>query len=241
MPLTKCRYRARAWCGEVLVADSNATLRCDKPDRAPTLWFPSGDVERDLLGAVGVDAVSGTGDLAGYVGLDGEQLRITLVDGADVDDPRSSKRFPNWGDAADLIDMMDVRPDGPGKFVSMARADWRRPVVEGSQMLGQTIVAAMRSTGGRRVVSASMVFVRGADSREPLVFALDVLTSGRTFSTVTARVEQHDRLCAVGTLLLDVTAPEVIHHMVPMPDVPGPDACPSFDMGVTGRDLPRGR
>ena len=51
------------------------------------------------------------------------------------------------------------------------------------------------------------------------------------------RCTQGERTCASGTLLLDVTAPEVIRHADPAPDVPGPyDAVP-YDMGVTGRDL----
>ena len=57
-----------------------------------------------------------------------------------------------------LIDVMDVRPDGDLSFLSVARTDERRPVVEGSQMLGQAIVAAIRHTMGRRLVSASMIF-----------------------------------------------------------------------------------
>ena len=56
-----------------------------------------------------------------------------------------------WGDAAHLVDILDVRPEGDGRFVSVARASEARPVVEGSQMLGQAIVAASRrrrSAGG---------------------------------------------------------------------------------------------
>ena len=38
-------------------------------------------------------------------------------------------------------------------------------------------------------------------------------------------------------LLLDVTAPDVMRHADPMPDVPGPYESAPFDMSVTGRDL----
>ncbi len=146
-------------------------------------------------------------------------------------------RFPNWGDAADLVDMIDVRPAGAARYVSVPHADWRRPVVEASQILGQMIVAAMRETAGRRAVSASMVMIRAADVRAPLVFVLDVLSHGRTFSTITARVEQDDRTCATGVLLLDSVAADVIRHAVSAPDVTPPDDTPAHDMGVTGRDV----
>ena len=69
-------------------------------------------------------------------------MRLTTDDG------------PSWGDAADLIALLDVQPDGEGSWIGMARSGHGRSVVEGSQMLGQAIVAAGRHAPGRRVVSA---------------------------------------------------------------------------------------
>ena len=60
-------------------------------------------------------------------------------------------------------------------------------------MLGQAIVAASRHTGGRRVVSAHMVFLRAADARLPLRFELDERTAGRTFTTLAVEVRQGER------------------------------------------------
>ena len=142
-----------------------------------------------------------------------------------------------WGDAADLVAMMDVRRVGELSFDSVAHTDGRRPVVEGSQMLGQAIVAAGRHTPGRRAVSATMLFLRGADATLPLRFELELLSSGRTFTGLGVEVLQDGRRCASGVLLLDVTAPDVVHHGVAAPVVPGPDDCPPYDMAVTGRDV----
>src|SRR5207244_3721908 len=50
-------------------------------------------------------------------------------------------------------------------------------------------------------------------------------------------VSQGDRRCAAGTLLLDVTAPDVIRHDVEAPTVAGPYDSPPYDMAVTGRDI----
>ncbi|MET0662995.1 MAG: acyl-CoA thioesterase domain-containing protein [Ilumatobacteraceae bacterium] len=237
MALVQCAYRARAWCGDELVADSTGAIRDEGADRAPILWFPVGDVRAGALERLGDAAGLGTGELDGHVAFDPERIRLGLVNGTDhaLDSPLV--RFPNWGDAADLIDMIDVRPAGERRYVSVPRADWRRPVVEGSQILGQMIVAAMRQTDGRRAVSASIVLIRPADARAPLTFVLDVLSHGRTFSTVSVRVEQGDRVCAAGILLLDSAAAEVIRHAVQAPDVPPPHDTPPHDMGVTGRDL----
>jgi acyl-CoA thioesterase len=142
-----------------------------------------------------------------------------------------------WGDAAELIDILDVRPAGDGAYTTVVRGNWERPVVEGSQMLGQAIVAAARHAPGRRVVSAHMVFLRVADALTPLRIELDELGAGRTFTTVAARVLQNGRLCASGTLLLDATADDVVRHAAVSPGIPGPDGCEPVDMGVTGRDI----
>jgi acyl-CoA thioesterase len=37
-------------------------------------------------------------------------------------------------------------------------------------------------------------------------------------------------------VLLDKDVPDLISHQVEMPKVPGPDECPDFDFGMTGRD-----
>jgi acyl-CoA thioesterase/uncharacterized protein (DUF427 family) len=177
--------------------------------------------------------------LAGLAAFDHDRVRVELVDAAEGDAPRdvTTKRFPTWGDAAHLVDVLDVRPAGEGRYTSVARGDWRRPVVEGSQMLGQAVVAAGRHAPGRRVVSAHMVFLRPADARQPLALDLDELSAGRTFTALAAHADQDGRRCAAGTLLLDATAPDVVRHAVAPPDVPGPYDCEPYDMAVTGRDV----
>ena len=209
-----------------MLAESAGAVRVDVADGPPLLCFPLADV-RD-----GDAAPTLASPLDGHVVFDHDRVVVEVVDGAP-----GTKRFPTWGDAADLVDVLDVRPAGERRFESVARSSWQRPVVEGSQMLGQAIVACGRRVPGRRVVSAHMAFLRAADAREPLCFELDELSAGRTFTTVTARVTQAGRVCASGTLLLDVTAPDVVRHEVAPPSVPGPDDAVPFDMGVTGRDL----
>lgn len=177
--------------------------------------------------------------LSGFGSFDQNRVRIEVVDARPGDDTRdiTIKAFPTWGDAADLIDVMDVRPDGPLRFIGPARSDGQRPVVEGSQMLGQSIVAAARHAAGRRVVSANMIFLRSADACQPLEFVLTELCAGRTFTGLTIQVLQGDRCCAAGNVLLEVPSGDLIRHAVERPAVPGPYECPPYDMGVTGRDL----
>jgi acyl-CoA thioesterase II len=145
--------------------------------------------------------------------------------------------LPTWGDAADLIDILDVRPDGERRYTSVVRGRWTRPVVEGSQMLGQAVVAACRHCPGRRVVSAHMVFHRSADASAPLHFALEEHHRGRSFAALSVDVSQDGRSCAAGTLLLGCSAPDVVRHAVAAPAVPAPDDSEPCDMGVTGREI----
>jgi acyl-CoA thioesterase II len=234
-------YRATAWWEGQVVARSDSCLSVEAAGELPLLYFPRADVhlhESDELSACVRPGEAE--DLDGYVGFDQDRVRVEVTDEAEWDTAGevTAKRFPTWGDVTHLVDVMDVRPTHEGlTYVSVPRSDGRRPVVEGSQMLGQAIVAAGRHAGERRVISASMIFLRAADAREPLRFELTELSAGRTFSSVRIEVVQGDRLCAAGTLLLDVPSDDVVRHAADAPRVPGPLECPPYDMGVTGRDI----
>ena len=189
--------------------------------------------------------------LEGYVAFYTDRLRVEIIErwSSEVGD-LVTYRFPSWGDAADLRRLIDVEPDGLGKFSSAPYPDpplgtfieipeERRPrrVVEAGHLLGQAIVAASRSVADQRVVSASMIFCKAAMFDAPIEVETDVLRGGRKFSTVEARISQGGRLCSVGVLLMDAGAGDTIREVVDMPDVPGPLECPPLDMGVTGREI----
>ncbi len=84
----------------------------------------------DLLDAVEGRWSRGTGAVEGFVTFDHAEVRVELVDVLDEDDHRSVtvKRFPTWGDAGDLIDLIDVQPVGDGAYRGGCRGDWQRPV-----------------------------------------------------------------------------------------------------------------
>ncbi len=259
MKVERYPYPARAWWGDVKVAESDACLCLESDGEPPVLYFPrdaidlscftrsaasSAVIESWSIGPDGDDvltvvAASRPDGLAGHGTFDPDRVRMDVVDRrpGTADRDITVKRFPPWGDASHLIDVLDVRPDGDLRYMGLARSDGRRPVVEGSQMLAQSIVAAGRHATDRRPVGAGMMFLRPADAGGPLRFELEEVSAGRTFTGLSARVLQDGRCCAAGTILLDTTAPEVIHHEVSPPAVPGPYECPPYDMGVTGRDL----
>lgn len=144
---------------------------------------------------------------------------------------------PAWGTTKDLAALLDVQQDGSGAWVGGVRAGGHRGIVEGSQLLGQAVVAAMRRSGGRRVVHASLALPRAADNSVAVPIELEEISGGRSFSTYGVRAVQNDRVCAVGTLLLDAGAPDLIRHQVEVPQVGSPADATPYDMAVTGREI----
>jgi acyl-CoA thioesterase len=85
-----------------------------------------------------------------------------------------------------------------------------------------------------------MVFMRAANTSEPVRISFDELQNGRNFATLAPHVRQAGKLCASGIMLLDVTAPDVMRHTPDFPDTSGPYASEFFDEivnSMTGRDL----
>lgn len=234
-----CPFEARAWVDEQLSAVSKAALQVELPDGQARLCFPS----TDLRGQPAASELLLTGAPAGYVAFDhtNPRVRVRLVDDLGLPDAterdRTLKRFPAWGDAADLLAMLDVRAANGGEYISVTRGNNQRGVVEASQMLAQAIVAAGRHAPGRRAVHASMIFMRAASVTEPLRFQLKELSGGKSFSSLSVSVLQGEKLCASGTLLLDVKAPDVMRHAASAPSVAGPYESAPYDMSVTGRDV----
>ncbi len=233
-----CPFEARAWVDDALVAVSSSALRVERPGEVPMLYFPAEDVRCEQ------DGLQLAAAPHGYVAFDqgDPRVRVMIVDGyaSEHERDRTLKRFPTWGDARDLIELLDVRAEAERTYVSSVRdtaANKHRGVVEGSQMLAQAIVAAGKTAPGRRVVSASMVFMRAANTGEPLRIELDELSAGRTFTVLAPQVRQSGKLCASGIMLLDVTAPDVIRHGASAPVTPGPYGSVPYDMSVTGRDV----
>jgi acyl-CoA thioesterase II len=158
--------------------------------------------------------------------------------------------MPRWGDSDDLIRLLDVaktaegrfrsppHPDPPvGTFIPQLRPKDVRLVVEGGQLLGEAIVAASRTVPSQRVTSASMIFSRAARFDDAHEVEVEALRQGRSFSTLQVHATQASKLCSAGIVLLDAGAPDSIRTGVTPPDVPGPEACPQLDLGVTGREL----
>lgn len=189
--------------------------------------------------------------LKGYVSFDTEKLKVELVQRWDAEkDHVIVTTFPVWGDAADLLDLLDVKPvadrhfvSAPypnppiGTFIAELKARRRRSVVEGGHQLGQAIVAASKTIPGQRVTSASMIFSKAASFDEPLDVHVEVLRGGRNFSTLEVKTVQNNQLRSVGLVLMDASPGDRIRKTMAMPNVAGPLESLPLDMKVTGREI----
>jgi uncharacterized protein (DUF427 family)/acyl-CoA thioesterase len=185
------------------------------------------------------DPFEQVGGIKDHVCFYQDRTRIEIDEQWPNDRPgyRRPRRFPAWGDAAELVRLMDVQPAGDGEFIAPAYGRTSRNVVEGGQLLGEAIVAACKTVPGQRVTSAFMTFSKAASFDLPQELSVSVLRGGRSFSTVAVHVHQDGAFRSGALLLLGADAPDTIRATAPIPDVPGPDQAEFLDMGVAGREL----
>lgn len=265
--ITLCPHTGRVWHGDVLVAESDTCLLVTETDHADRLYFPESAVRWELFmpsprttvcpfkgrasywgledAKVSTDAAVWTyhhplpevSGISGHVSFDDDLLRIEVVeswsDGSTV-----ASTFPLWGDADDLMRLMNVEPGDGGEFTGPAHGPARRDVVEGGQLLGEAVVAVLKDNPNQRVTSASMIFTRAASFGAAVNLAVDPLRRGRTISTSEVRLTQHGKLCSVGLVLQDAGSVDVIRHHPSLPNVPEPESCEPFvAFGMTGREI----
>jgi acyl-CoA thioesterase len=135
-----------------------------------------------------------------------------------------------------IFDVEPLDPDGP-QFAGDSDSGGRQ-VVEGSQILAQSMVAASKALPGRTVRSAHALFVSVADPASRLDLSVTPVRAGRSFASAIVTVSQGGRTCATSTVLLDHPQPDLIRHDQPDgPPAAGPDAAYAVDMPMRGRQL----
>ncbi len=98
------------------------------------------------------------------------------------------------------------------------------PRVFGGQVIGQALIAASRTVEGRPCHSLHGYFLRPGDPSIPIVFEVDRIRDGKSFTT--RRVVAVQKGEAIFNLSVSFqVAEEGLSHQVSMPEVPGPDDC----------------
>lgn len=126
----------------------------------------------------------------------------------------------------DLIGILELEPLEHNIYRGRNR-DIGTTRIYGGQVLAQSVVAASRTVDGDRPIhSMHGYFILPGDLDAPVVYFVDRLRDGGSFTTRRVTAIQH------GRAIFNMSAsfhkvedgPE---HQAPMPDVPGPDGLPS--------------
>lgn len=103
---------------------------------------------------------------------------------------------------------------------------WTR--VFGGQVVGQALVAAARTVEDRLAHSLHSYFLLGGDPKVPIIFEVDRIRDGRSFTTRRVVAIQHGK--AIFSMGVSFHKDEPgFEHQMPMTDTPDPDTLPSED------------
>ena len=121
----------------------------------------------------------------------------------------------------EIIDLLDVEPIDESLFRGQ---NHNTEHVFGGQVLAQALASAFRTVDGdQRLHSLHSYFLRAGDWTRPILYEVDRIRDGRSFSTRRVAAIQNGR--TIFTLACSWQKPENgLDHTVPMPDVPPPEA-----------------
>jgi acyl-CoA thioesterase-2 len=123
-----------------------------------------------------------------------------------------------------LLDILDLEPLEVNLFRGRSpQSRWQR--VFGGQVIGQALVAACRTVDGRTPHSLHGYFLLGGDPRVPIIYEVDRIRDGKSFTTRRVVAIQH------GHAIFSMSASfhkdeEGLSHQAVMPVVPQPEELP---------------
>ena len=139
-----------------------------------------------------------------------------------------------------LLDLFDAQPTGPDTYTvetGLAGAD-ERQVVEGTQILAASIVAAAKRFPEKSIRSAYSVFARAVlVGAGPVELGIDVISEGRSTATAVVTATQNGKRVITTTILADVPTADVIRHQLPRPEVAEPAQAHGSSMPMVGRQV----
>ena len=126
-----------------------------------------------------------------------------------------------------LCALLDLEPIEVNIFRGVS-PDEDRQRVFGGQVAGQALVAAVRTVEpDRHVHSLHAYFLRPGDPTVPILYEVDRIRDGKSFTTRRVVAIQHGK--AIFNLQASFSVPEEgFEHQVPMPDAPPPESLPDF-------------
>jgi acyl-CoA thioesterase-2 len=126
---------------------------------------------------------------------------------------------------ADLLGILDLEPLEINLFRGNSpQVGWQR--VFGGQVIGQALVAACRTVEGRQPHSLHAYFLLGGDPKVPIIYEVDRIRDGRSFTTRRVIAIQHGQPIFSMSVSFHL-GEEGYDHAFPMPKVPPPEELPS--------------
>jgi acyl-CoA thioesterase II len=127
----------------------------------------------------------------------------------------------------DLLKILDLEQIEVNLFRGQSpKSGWQR--VFGGQVIGQSLVAARRTVEGRHPHSLHGYFMRPGDPKVPIIYEVDRIRDGKSFTTRRVVAIQHGQAIFAMSASFQVDEGG-FDHQAAMPDVPGPDELPSED------------
>jgi acyl-CoA thioesterase-2 len=126
-----------------------------------------------------------------------------------------------------VVELLDLEQIELNIFRGCSPEGERRQRVFGGQVAGQALVAAGRTVPGDRPVhSLHAYFIRPGDPNVPLIYLVDRVRDGRSFTTRRVSAVQHGKTIFTLSASFHLREPGV-EHSRPMPDVPSPEDLPT--------------
>src|SRR6185312_14150903 len=124
-----------------------------------------------------------------------------------------------------MLDVLNIEQLEVNLFRGRSPQDrWQR--VFGGQVIGQALVAACRTVTARPPHSLHAYFLIGGDPKVPIIYEVDRIRDGRSFTTRRVVAIQHGH--AIFSMSVSFHGAEGdLSHQFTMPNVPKPDQLPS--------------
>src|SRR3954454_16999259 len=127
----------------------------------------------------------------------------------------------------DLIDLLELEQLEVNLFRGVS-PDEDRQRVFGGQVAGQALVAAARTVDAdRRVHSLHAYFLRPGDPAIPIVYEVDRIRDGRSFTTRRVMAIQHGKPIFNLSASFHLEEPGLDHQDAP-PEAPDPESLPTL-------------
>jgi acyl-CoA thioesterase-2 len=122
-----------------------------------------------------------------------------------------------------LLDQLDLEQIETNLFRGYTK-EAGPPRVFGGQVIGQALIAAARTVEGRLCHSLHGYFLRPGDPTIPIVYEVDRIRDGRSFTT--RRVVAIQRGAAIFNMSVSFQVDEEgLSHQAEMPEIPPPEDC----------------